>query len=95
MTGPISTKQDEPFDPEALKHQILLLKSAHCMRPVVHQGRHQFIHGLTLNLTGSTPEMTVYLGGIPGGTASIDVQIMRLPAETEGEAQSVEGGEAC
>jgi hypothetical protein len=75
MTGPVPNNQDEPLDPEAYKHQVLLLKSAHCCRPVLYQGRHQFINGLTLLQDGGRVAMTVYLAGKKDGIDSQDVQI--------------------
>ena len=78
MTGPAPDNQDEPFDPEAYKHQLLLLKSAHCARPVLYCGLHQFINGLTLYQgAGGRKEMTAYLAGITGGIDSKDIQIKR------------------
>jgi hypothetical protein len=82
MTGPVDTSQDEVFDPETWRHQLLLLKSAHCCRQVIYEGKYQFIHGLSLNVTGSAPEMTVYLGGVKDGIDSREIQIK--PA-TQGE----------
>lgn len=76
MTASVSGDQNEPFDPDAYKHQLLLLKSAHCARPVLHRGLHQFINGLTLYQgAGGRIEMTVYLSGVTGGIDSTDVQI--------------------
>lgn len=76
MSSPVSNDQDELFDPEAYKHQLLLLKSAHCARAVLHRGLHQFINGLTLHQgPGGRIEMTVYLAGVTGGIDSKDIQI--------------------
>lgn len=75
-----TTGQNEPFDPDAYKHQLLLLKSAHCTRPVVYQGLYQFIHGLSLNVTGSAPEMTVYLERVKGGIDSAEIRIKSQPS---------------
>lgn len=75
MTGPVNADQVEPLDVVAYKHQALLLKSAHCARPVVHKGLHQFINGLTLYHDGGRVAMIVYLAGIRDGIDSSDVQI--------------------
>jgi len=75
MIGPINADQVEPLDPNAYKHQARLLKSAHCARPVVHHGLHQFINGLTLYHDGGRVAMLVYLAGKPDGVDSNDVQI--------------------
>lgn len=75
MTGPVDTNQDQPFAPETYRHQLLLLKSMHCTRPVLYQGRKQFIQCVTANLSGCDIEMTVYLAGISGGLDSKEIQI--------------------
>jgi hypothetical protein len=75
MTGPVDTSQDQPLDPAAYTHQLLLLKSAHCARPVLYRGVHQFISGLTLHSAGTRPAMVVYLAGRAGGLDSTEVQI--------------------
>lgn len=75
MTGPVDTSQSTPLDQDAYKHQLLLLKSAHCCRPVLHQGLHQFINGLTLYHDGGRVAMLVYLAGKPDGIDSSEVQI--------------------
>ena len=49
MTGPVPGTQDEPNDPTAYKHHLLLLKSMHCARPVEHERLNQFISCLTAN----------------------------------------------
>jgi len=75
MTGPVEADQVEPLDTQAYVHQLLLLKSAHCARPVVHRGLHQFINGLTLYHDGGRVRMVVYLAGIKGGIDSSEVEI--------------------
>jgi hypothetical protein len=84
MTGPVDTNQDEPLDPAAYRHQLLLLKSMHCTRPVLHQGRKQFIKCMTANVSGCDIGMTVYLAGIRGGIDSSEIQIntaIQAPSE--------------
>jgi hypothetical protein len=75
VTGPVEDSQDEPLDPETYKHHLLILKSAHCCRPVVHRGLNQFINGLTLHRNGGGNAMTVYLAGMKDGIDSKDIQI--------------------
>jgi len=75
MTGPVPNSQDEPLDVEAFAHQLRLLKSAHCCRPVLYQGKHQFINGLTLHHNGGRIGMIVWLKGITDAIDSSDVQI--------------------
>lgn len=76
MIGPVDTRQVEPLDAVAYKHQWALLKSAHCARPVIHQGLRQYINGLSLYQNGGRVSMTVYLAGISGGFDSSEIQIM-------------------
>jgi hypothetical protein len=83
MTGPIPNDQDEPLDPENFKHQLRLLKSAHCCRPVIHGGLNQFINSLTLYQNGGKVAMTVYLAGIAGGIDSADIKIKAAPGDSE------------
>jgi hypothetical protein len=87
MTGPVPNNQDEPLDPEACRHQLQLLKSAHCCRPVLYQGRHQFINGLTLVQDGGRVAMIVYLAGMAGGIDSKDVQIKAAGHQGLGEGE--------
>lgn len=82
MTGPVPITQDAPLDPEAYKHQLLLLKSAHCARPVLHQDRNHFINGLSLYQNGGRVAMTVYLAGFKEGIDSSEIRIK--PATQEG-----------
>lgn len=66
---------DTPLDQQAYKHQLLLLKSAHCARPVLHQDRNHFINALSLYQDGGRVSMTVYLAGMKEGIDSKEVQI--------------------
>ena len=43
-TGP----SDTPLDLQSYKHHLLLLKSAHCARPVLYKERNHFNNCLTL-----------------------------------------------
>lgn len=72
-------EQNEPFDEAAYHHQSALLKSLHCARPVLHRGLSQFISCLTINGTGTQPEMLVYLAGIRGAIDSAEIQIKPSP----------------
>lgn len=75
----VVSNQEELFDPELYKHHLLLLKSAHCCRPVLYRGLKQFIHTLTMSQDGGSLSMTVYLAGITGGMDSAEIQIMSNP----------------
>ena len=66
---------DVPLDQAAYRHHLLLLKSAHCSRPVLHQGLNRFINGLTLYQNGGRVSMVVYLAGSKDGLDSKEVQI--------------------
>lgn len=68
--------QEELFDPELYKRHLLLLKSAHCCRPVLYRGLKRFIHTLTMSQDGGSLSMTVHLAGIKGGIDSAEIQIM-------------------
>jgi len=75
MNEPMLDTQDEPFDVAVYRHHMLLLKSAHCCRPVLYRGLHQFIHTLTMFQDGGNLGMTVYLAGIPGGIDCSEIEI--------------------
>ena len=75
MTGPVALTPDEPRDQHIYKHHLLLLKSLHCARPVLHLGLQQFIKALTLNDSGGRVDMIVYLAGKQGGIDSAEIQI--------------------
>lgn len=82
MTGPVPNNQDEPNDEAAYRHHLLLLKSMHCARPVVHEGLNQFISCLTANRDGGRISMTVYLAGRVGGFNSREIQIKQNKQES-------------
>ncbi len=75
MTGPVATNQDTPLDAAAYRHQMLLLRSAHCARPVLYQDCNRFINGLSLYQDGGRVSMTVYLAGSKEGIDSSEIQI--------------------
>lgn len=75
MTGPVDDSQDKPFTPETYIHQLKILKSLHCGRPVLHQDRNRFIQCVTVNRSGCDIGMTVYLAGIKDGIDSTEIQI--------------------
>ena len=77
----IDASQDTPLDEDAYKHQLLLLKSAHCARPVLHQGTKQYINGLTLYHAGGRVGMIVYLAGKKDTFDSTEIQIQPSPQQ--------------
>lgn len=81
----IDATQDRPLDEDAYKHQLLLLKSAHCCRPVLRQGLKQFINGLTLYHAGGRLAMIVYLAGNSEGIDSSEIQIQPTVNNTSNE----------
>jgi hypothetical protein len=91
MIGPVDSTRDGPFHPEICRHQLLLLKSLHCGRPVLYQGQRQFISCVTANLSGCDIDMIVYLAGKKGGVDSREVEI--TPDEQIGvNEESKDGG---
>lgn len=82
MTGPVQANQDEPNDPAACREHLRLLKSMHCARPVVYQGKNHFITCLTANRDGGHISMIVYLAGRPDGIDSSEIEIR--PTNKEG-----------
>lgn len=90
MTGPVDASQDKPFNPETYRHQLLLLKSLHCGRPVLHQGLNQFVRCVSANASGCDIVMTVYLAGIKDGIDSSEIQIQPSPSVTDQEKSDVQ-----
>lgn len=88
MTGPVPNNQDEPNDEAAYRHHLLLLKSMHCSRPVLHEGLHQFISCLTANRDGGRISMTVYLAGKIGGLDCREIQIKQDNKDRQGETRA-------
>jgi hypothetical protein len=76
MIGPVDATRDEPFHPDRCRHQLLLLKSLHCCRPVLYQGLRQFIRCVTANQSGCDIDMIVYLAGKKEGVDSREVEIV-------------------
>jgi hypothetical protein len=66
---------DEPLAPETYRHHQLLVKSAHCARPVVCDGKNAYISCLTMNRAGGAWDMTVYLAGDPTPRDSREITI--------------------
>lgn len=84
MTGPVPNNQDEPLDAAAFAHQLRLLKSAHCCRPVLYEGKQQFINSLTVHHGGSGVGMIVWLKGSGAAIDSVDIQIKPSSKSDEG-----------
>lgn len=80
MTGPVAPAANEPLEMETYRHHLLLLKSLHCSRPVLYQGKYQFLKALTLNDSGGSIGMVVYLAGKQGGIDSAEIQIKSQPS---------------
>lgn len=85
MIGPVDATQDEPFDADMCRHHLLLLKSLHCGRPVLHQGRRHFIKCVTANQSGCDINMIVYLAGHTAGVDSREVDIPAIEQNKEDE----------
>jgi len=84
MTGPVPNNQDEPNDPAGYRQHLLLLKSMHCCRPVLHEGLKHYISCLNANRDGGRISMTVYLAGKRESFDSSEIEI--LPMNNEGTA---------
>lgn len=54
---------DEPLDPVAYRHQMRLLKLMHFARPVMHDGRLQYLQAMTPRLAGGRVQMDVFFTG--------------------------------
>jgi hypothetical protein len=80
--------QDVPLDQDAYRHNLLLLKSAHCARPVMHEGLNQFINSLTLYQNGGRVAMIVYLAGKKEGIDSSEISIKPSANNTTNEGNS-------
>lgn len=83
--------QEVPLDQDAYRHQLLLLKSAHCARPVVYEGLNQFINSLTLYQDGGRVGMIVYLAGKKDGIDSSEIHIKPSANNTTTEGNSDAG----
>jgi len=88
MTGPVADTEDAPLDLDAYRHHLLLLKSMHCARPVIHQGLQQFIKALTLNGSGGSIDMIVYLSGKRDGVDGREILIK--PSNNNGASDGPE-----
>lgn len=62
-TAPAAAPDDEPLDPVAYRQQMRLLKRMHFARPVMHDGRLQFLSVLTPRLAGGRVQMDVFFTG--------------------------------
>lgn len=75
MSEGIKTTEFGPLDEGTYKHQALLLRSLHCARPVIYQGRSAFIHTISASQAGGHIEMTVYLAVDPAPIDSSHISI--------------------
>lgn len=65
-----------PLDPEAYRHQMLLLKAMHHAQPVLHGSCQQFLQVLTPRLAGGRVQMDVYLQGRPAPVDSSEITLV-------------------
>ena len=63
MSTALAAVDYAPLDQETYKLHALLLRSLHCARPVILDGRRAYIHTLTASLAGGRIEMTAYMTG--------------------------------
>lgn len=72
MTESLSTG---PLDPDAYKHQARILQAQHYCRPVLFDGKEQFVSVASSRLAGGRVEMDVYLAGLPGAIDSSKITL--------------------
>lgn len=65
MSTILTSSEYAPLDPEEYKRQLLLLRSLHCARPVILDGKQAYIHTLSASQDGGHIEMTAYMTGDP------------------------------
>ncbi len=68
-----------PLDAEACTMQLALLKSLHCCRPVVVDGKEEFIQVVHSRQSGGRIEMEVWLTGKPDPVAP---ELITIPKRT-------------
>lgn len=66
----------EPLDADEYKRQAALLKSLHCCRPVLYEGKERFIQVMHARQAGGRIEGEVRL---TGGPESVDLKLIEFP----------------
>jgi hypothetical protein len=72
-----------PLDSDAYKHQARILQAQHYCRPVIFDGREQFVHTASSRLAGGRVEMDVYLAGIAGAIDSARITLAEPAKEAK------------
>ncbi|MDQ1921700.1 hypothetical protein [Massilia pseudoviolaceinigra] len=54
-----------PLDPEACKHQMILMKALHCAHPVIYEGKQCVVQEVSARQAGGRIEGVAYLRGNP------------------------------
>lgn len=75
MTARHAAVASGPLDPEAYRHQMVLLKALHHAHPVIFEGTQQFLQVLTPRLAGGRVQMDVYLTGRPAPVDSTEITL--------------------
>lgn len=75
MNAPLNSTEYGPLDEAVYRHQSLLLRSLHCARPVMLDGRQQYIHTISASQDGGHIEMTVYMAGDPTPISSTSIEV--------------------
>ena len=68
-------QQHGPLDKDAYTHQARLLLALHSARPVVVNGRQQFIHTIRAQQAGGRISMDVYLAGQAHHTDVTEIEL--------------------
>lgn len=79
MSQALSTPTFEPLDEDAMKHGLALAKSKLCARPVLRNGRLEFLKEVCHVDNGGSVETRVYLAGDPNPYPSHEIAIPDLP----------------
>lgn len=73
-----------PLERAEYAHQARLLLALHSARPVIIDGRQQFLHALRAQLTGGRVSMEAYLAG---GATAVDIGQLTLAEPREKDAE--------
>lgn len=66
----------EPLDAEACKQHLALVKSMHCCRPVLVDGKEEYLQVVNGYQEGGRIQVDVWLTGVP---APVDMKLIEFP----------------
>jgi hypothetical protein len=81
MTATLPLPAHSPLEPDAYKHQARLLLAQHSARPVLFDGKENFIQVIDSRLAGGRVDMTVYLIGNQNPIDSSRIALAEPPKE--------------